>query len=252
MVFPDKSNNSDHPIFMKDNFYNLEDNLEKNIDDESIEAVNEYSIEDSVEKELLEESEMWNGQKMKTSDKKRSALGMMLTVMFNPVEGFKMIRRSKITSDKFASECFYPLITLASVASFTQLFYDTESTLISSIIDVIVTFMSMFFGYFTTLLCGKWLLLKEPSEALGKDYGKIFLMTAFCSLSLFYILFRLFPLLAPVWAMLPIWTIYIIWRGTKFLGVNEGSDSRTKVILSFLTIFMPIVWNWIFSEILPQ
>lgn len=233
---------------MENNLYNIEDNI---ADDPGIPDV-EYSLDDSIEKELLEEREMWTGQRIKKSSKIRSPFVMMILAMFNPVEGFKAIRRSKISADKFASECFYPLMAVASLTSFTQLFYDSESTVVSSIVDAVVTFISLFFAFFTTLLCGKWLLLKRVAEEIVKDYGKIYLMTGFCSLGLFYILYRLFPILAPVWGLLPIWTIYIIWRGTKFLKINEGEDYRTKVILSCLTILTPVAWYGLFAEILPQ
>lgn len=237
---------------MENNLYNLEED----INEEIIAGSSEYSLDDTLDEELIDEElfeeEMWNGESEEASEKKNIPFFMMLKAMFSPVEGFKNIRRSKISSDKFASDCFYPLITLASLARFTQLFYDADATITATMIDAVILFISMFFGYFTAILSGKWLLLKQPAAALTKNYGKIFVMTGFCSLCLFYILFRLYPLLAPVWGMLPIWTIYIIWKGTKFLGTKEAGDARTKVTLSFVTISSPLAWYWIFSEILPQ
>ncbi len=239
---------TDHPVFcMENNLYNLEEDKAE----EQKCYQSEYSIEDSIEEELLEEPEKWNGQTAEVSSAKRSLFIMMILAMFNPVEGFKALRRSKISAEKFASECFYPLIALASAVSFTQLFYDSESTVITSMVNAVVTFISIFFGYFTTVLCGKWLLTRQPAEQIVKDYGKIYLMTGFCSLCLFYILYRLFPILAPVWGLLPIWTIYIIWKGAKFLGAKGDEDYRTKVILSCLTILTPVAWFWLFAEILP-
>ena len=236
---------------MEENFYNLED--EENITS-SLNADGALDVdiekEGELEEEDLEEA-AWAGEQPERSTKNKSLIFLLAEGILAPVEGFKKIKRSDISAEKFAMDCFYPLIALASVSNFASLFYTEDSTIVSCLITGIITFITFFFGYFTVLLCSKWLLDPDTRERLSTNYAKNFIMGCTCSLIICYTIYNLFPMLGPVMSLMPIWTIYLVNRGAVFLGKNNICSIRTKIILSFLIIFAPITWNWLFGEILP-
>lgn len=236
---------------MEENFYNLEDE-EDVVSSFNAEGTLDVDIEEEGDLEIddLEEA-AWEGERPEKAAKKKPLILSLFGCILSPVEGFKNIKRLDVSAERFASDCFYPLIALSAVSNFAALFYTEDSTIVSCLIAGIITFITFFFGYFTVMLCGRWLLDSETRERMGTNYAKNFVMACTCSLIVCYTIYNLFPMLGPVVSLMPIWTIYLVNRGSNFLGKNNNSALRTKVILSFLIIFAPLMWNWLFGEILP-
>lgn len=210
---------------------------------ENQENTDEYSVEEKEEYE----APAWKGQH---TDTKTSGFGLMIHILSNPADGWKALKRAKLGVESIASSCFYPLIALASVSEYSALFYDPDSTVTSLLEPAIITLITFFFGYFSVLILGNLLLPKESHITLHNYYGKEFVMINISTLTLFYIIFRIFPPAAPIWAFLPFWTIYLIYKGVKLFRVPKDKESKTFVILSILIIGSPIFWNWIFTELL--
>jgi len=248
---------------MNDNLYSIEDekdtqlyNLESSghidVPEETVngndgyhDLLSEYDIED--EEKNSEEIRAWDGTVVES---KPSAIGLLVKILSNPVEGWKELKRCKYSVDKIASGCFYPLVALASISEYTALFYDADSTLVSLIIPAFITFITFFFGYFSVLLCGGFMLPKEARKTLNTYFGKEYVMLSMSTLALFYIVFRLFILAGPIFAFLPLWTIYILCKGVKLFRVPKEKESRTCGIFSALIIGCPIFWNWVFNDLL--
>lgn len=256
-----------------DNLYSIEDEEDNpiyNIEgDEASGACRGYVLDDDNEKESevgaeiisdidedsYPEEEAWRGEIMteedNASNSKISPLLIMLKTLSNPVEGWKSLKRSKFSTDAVAAKCFYPLVALAAVSEYTALFYDAESSVTTLLVPAIITFITFFFGYFSALLLGGIALSKDAKKTLQTDFGKEFVMINMSTLTLFYIIYRLFPLAGPILAFLPLWTIYAICKGTKQFRVSKDEETRVSAILSAIIIGCPILWNWIFNELLP-
>lgn len=116
----------------------------------------------------------------------------------------------------------------------------------------IEAFCGFFFGYFCVLILIKLLLPKEGREAFEKPFGKNFVAVAITSLAIFDLLVFILPMLQPVLVFLPIWTIFIICRGCRLLGVPEKMQIQTSTILSVLTIGAPLAISWLFSFLTPM
>lgn len=210
-----------------------------------------YNLEEEERMERLasEDNEAWKGE---TFENSRSVLLLLLKVLTTPVEGWKELKRSRLKEDAVASRCFYPLIALAAASEFTGIFYEAHFTVSEGVIKGIITFMTFFFGYFSVLLLGGIFLPKDLKERLNSYYGKEYVMLNISTLALFYIVFRIFPILGPVVAFLPLWTIYIASKGVKIFRVEENLKVRVATVLSGLILGCPILWNWILTELLPQ
>lgn len=263
---------------MNDNLYNLEEeenisiySLEDDLDIEtqkrmqSVASSADVEVEDErligeldedIEDEMENEAEAWRGESREDADDSRAAgkkaiMLYMFRILSNPVEGWKNFKRGKFKEEKVASTCFYPLAALASISEFVAYFYNSELTLNELLVPAIVTFISFFFAYFTVILTAGFLLPKGGGEAISKNFGKTFVMINMSTLALFYILYELMPMLGPVFAFLPLWTIYIIFKGVKFLRFPKDKEISAAGMLSFLTIGTPMLWYWILTELMP-
>lgn len=181
----------------------------------------------------------------------KSAFLSMTGILLTPVEGWKKLKRSRFSPEKFASNCFYPLIALASVGVFAKMFYGETGALSGLLVEAIVIFISLFLGYFSVLLAGRFFLPSDCRICLEKPFGKVFVMASMSTLALFMTFYEILPMLQPVLCFLPLWTIYSISRGIRFLRIPANRQATCTVIVSFMVIGLPVLIGWLFTEFLP-
>ena len=185
-----------------------------------------------------------------SSKKIVSPMGVLLKTMMTPVEGWKALKRARFSTDEFASKCFYPLVALATVSEAAKFFYEANYTLVEWMMDGMTTFITFFFGYFTILLAGGFMLPRLSRDLMKKDIGKQFVMLGMSTLAIFWTLIQAVPMLDPVLVFLPLWTIYLIYKGIRVIRVPEEVENSTTGIMCALVIGVLVLWNWLLTEFL--
>ncbi len=94
------------------------------------------------------------------------------------------------------------------------------------------------------------MLPSKSRDIIKKDIGKQFVMLAMSSLAIFWIFIQIMPMLEPVLVFLPLWTIYLIYKGVRILRVPEEVENSTTGLLCMLIIGIPVLWNWVLTDIL--
>lgn len=207
----------------------------------------EKNITDGPDSYVLEDSEETSpGQ----PGNRKSPFLLMLEILFNPVVGWKSLRRAKITAETMQSECFYPLLAILAVSEFAQLFYSSSVTLSEVLIDAVVSFVSFFAGYYCIMLALELFLPKEAKVRFNTEFGKVFVLTALSTLCLFFIAIELLPILWSLLIFLPLWTVYVICRGVRFFIFPENCKLRSTIILCLLTIGVPTLIDWALKEMI--
>lgn len=213
--------------------------------------LNEYSLEDEdtgIPGTPPEEPEKENPPEK--DGQTPSCFRLLLSMMVNPIEGWKEIRRNDINSDEVAKNCFFPIAALSAASCFMQLFYNASSSPETCLISGIKIFMALFFGNFLTILLFKIGLPKEYRNIGDSNFGKIFVMYNLSTLGLFYILYELLPMLGPVLVFLPLWTIYLTMRGCRFFRFTEEKGSLLKTLICLFLLGAPIAVYWAFDILL--
>ncbi|MDE6010288.1 MAG: hypothetical protein K2F87_02420, partial [Muribaculaceae bacterium] len=224
---PDDYELDDMEAPQSDQDYNIED-------EEDNDEV--YSLEDdSPENE--EEVDDW---KQKKGKKKRpphpSPWKLLFEMMINPVEGWKKIRRASTTVDDVANEMFYPLMVLAAISCYGECIWRAGIGFQQATINGVKTIVSFFFGYFLVMLMIRLCFPKiHGEEVIESDFGKKFVMFNISTLALFYILYDCFPMIGPVLVFLPIWTIYLVLRGSRFFMLPA---SKAPLFRTLLCVFI--------------
>lgn len=224
--------------------YSIEENdLTRNVDDLADDD-NEDDIEDP------NDDDDSNDDAVENKKNSPSSFHLLIRTMLTPVEGWKSLKRAKFKSDEVASGCFYPIIALAAVAEVARIFYEANTSISDWAVNGMTTFITFFFGYFTVLFCGAFLLPKAARPLLKKDIGQQFVMYNMSTLAIFWIAIRLLPMLEPVLVFLPLWTIYLIYKGVRVIRVPYDVENSTTGLLCMLIIGAPLLWNWLLTEIL--
>lgn len=184
--------------------------------------------------------------------KKPWVTGFMFRIMFNPVEGWKALKRARLATETVASKCFYPILALTAISEFAILWNGIDPTLNNAVVRAVTCFISFFFGYFVSILLSELILPKQSRGVLKTNFGKEFVMICMSTLALFKIFLNLLPMMSPVIVFLPLWTIYLIFKASKTLRVPKDSENSTTVMLCVLIIGAPLLFSWIMEKLLPS
>lgn len=172
---------------------------------------------------------------------------LMAKIMISPIEGWKDLRRNKITPDSVGFGLFLPIVTIAALSDFILLIYDPHIEVLKVIFNCIITFVSFFIGYFISGFLAK-LLLPSPVKPLPfSNFGKCMAMISIATLALFHVLGELLPIFEPIFYFLPLWTVYIIVKGMKFVRISENRSTYTLGVMCVTIVGSPIFVEWCFS-----
>ncbi|MDE7180701.1 MAG: hypothetical protein K2N88_05835 [Muribaculaceae bacterium] len=227
-----------------------EDNEDSETDDDNGSPFDNSSNGEDDTEDYDEVEDEEDGEEEEPGELRPSCLGILFKTMFTPVEGWKALKRARFTSDEFASRCFMPMVGLAAISNAVKIFYEANYSFADWLIDALSTFLLFFFGYFSVILVGSWILPRLSRYFLKKEIGKEFVMLSLSTLALFWALIMVLPMLDPVLVFLPLWTIYLIFKGIRVIRVPADVLNSTTAIMIILINAMPLLWNWIINRFL--
>lgn len=200
--------------------------------------------------EYLEDENEDENEEENQNGKRKSAFSLLFGMMMTPVEGWKRIRRSRISVDEMARTSFYPLVAIASISCFSEFFYNTATTLSMAMVEAVKIFVTFFFGNFLALMLIKMLMPKEYKDIADSKFGREYIMYLLSTLAIFTTLYEIFPMLGPVISFLPLWTVYLMIRGSRFFRFPAERHNTLVTILCLIIIGCPIIIYWIFNMLL--
>lgn len=183
--------------------------------------------------------------------KEKSSFAILLYIMFNPVEGWKQIRRSIYNIESFQNGCFYPLLALLALSEFADLFYSVNINLSQIITKAIVNFVAFFFGYYCIQMVMSWFLPKEINQKVKSLYGSLFILVSLSTLVFFSILTNLLPMLWPILIFLPLWTFYLMFKGIRFFKLGNYYEMKFYILSVSAVVGVPLLIDWVLNTILP-
>ncbi|MDE7402351.1 MAG: hypothetical protein K2M87_02935 [Muribaculaceae bacterium] len=230
-------------------FFSMEEPLYQLPDDAEKDTL--YTIDDDLEdmEEFDEEDESDAGESV-AAKSAPSPPGILIKTMLTPVEGWKSLRRARFTKDEVARKCFYPIVGFAAFSEGASIFYEANYSISDWAIEGLCTFITFFFGYFVARLLGMHILPADSRAFLKKDIGGQFIMIAMSSLALFWSAIQIVPMFDPVLVFLPIWTIYMIYKGAKVMRIPAENRTKSIGLLCLLVIGVPILCSYLLTEFL--
>lgn len=224
-----------------------EEEIEEDYDDSPMNFA-AYSNEEA-EEEIESEDEEIEKEEGKIS--RATCLGLLLRIMFDPIQGWKKLRRSGISVEKLQTNCFYPLLAIMALSEFADFFYSVNVNLTQVVTQAVVAFVAFFFGNFCIPVVMSWVLDKETMEKFDTKYGKEYVLIALSTLTIFAIFTNLLPMLWPILIFLPIWTIYLLFKGVRFFLIPKEKEMKFLVLISLAVIGVPLLIDYILNTIMP-
>lgn len=182
----------------------------------------------------------------------RSPWKLFFKVLTNPVEGWKELKRSKVTAAQFGWKLFYPILLIAALSNIAMPIYGIEFSAAHIVSDIVITFMSLLLSNFIAALCCEWFGGKGMRKQMRTDFGRNFIMTIIGSAALEVILWLWLPMMTPIISFLPLYSIYLIVRGVKYLRISTNRTNAMIMMFAALCIGLPLLLDTLFSALLPE
>lgn len=226
--------------------YHEEGDEESAYDDLDDSPLNYSQIEE--ENDIPEEDDDQQGKQKK----RKSPFLLMLKILSNPVEGWKDTRRAHLTVEEAQQKCFYPLLAIMAACKFADLYYSPALSISDIVVEGVTSFVGLFAGYFCIILLLKFLLPGKGGKVFDTEFGKVFVIMSLSTLSLFFALTELLQMLWAVLIFLPLWTVYSVCKGIRFLNFPEDKTIRSTALLCLLIVGVPVLIQWGLDEVLPK
>ena len=182
--------------------------------------------------------------------RKPSPMTLVFKTIATPVSGWKELKRAHVQPEDMAALSFYRLLALAAASCFADYIYNPDVTLTGTLTNAVVEFVKYFLGYFAVMATCK-ILPDEIRYRMEMPFGRNFVMTAMCSLVVWSILLQWIPIAAPVLSFLPLYTVYMVFKGVKYLRIPENRHVLSASVISAISILAPYIIGFLFNLLLP-
>lgn len=174
-------------------------------------------------------------------------------IMTMPAAGWKKLTLQGPSPELATIRFFLPLCILSGASVFFSLFYPgiglsaEENPFTILLVNAVIQFCSFFIGYYMALVMAKVFLPKEDRWISSSSYGKLLIMTGVATLAIFHILFEAFPMLDFILVFLPLWTIFIQFRGLEHTEFRSDKRILAIAVICLVTITGPTLIEWLLA-----
>lgn len=162
----------------------------------------------------------------------------LLYLIANPVKGWEKISKYSVPKEIFQAKLFFPFIGILAVTSFFQFFYNPDETLAYYLQYSIIQVTQYYFGY----ILSAYLLQNIYSKffAVDDDQNRLHIfvlynVTVLIGISIIENFFP--PNMIDIFHVLPLYVVFIIWKGYHFMNINIPEPKF--VVVFTLAIMVP-------------
>lgn len=172
---------------------------------------------------------------------------LVVRIMVMPPSGWERTMQYGPQPDVAVWRFLTPICLLSGASAFLSRFYypDLPSSIL--MVNAVITFCSMFLGYFLSLVIARLCLPADGRGFMDTPYAKLLCMTGIATLALYKILESAFPMLDVLIAFLPVWTIYLLYEGLKITVVSPRKQTFAVCAVCAAVICSPVLLEWIFT-----
>lgn len=199
---------------------------------------------------LNEDFESYNiedDEEERPSDERLTMWALMPSIMCTPASGWAKVRHSGPSPDIATIRFLLPLCLLSGAACFLSLLYphDADTGFAVMLVEAVVELCSFFLGYYVAQVVAKLLMPKDDRHIVSTDYGKLLIMAGVATIALFHILFVAFPMIDFILGFLPIWTLFIQFKGMELIKFKSDKRLLSMAVICLATVASPAIIEWI-------
>lgn len=163
---------------------------------------------------------------------------MLIQLLLAPKNGWEDIAEDTYDGQTLMYRGFLPLLFVASLSSFAQLFYLSSC----SVLDAILQSVIMFGVFYGVLYLGEFFfslyIIKLTDTSINYKRINMFLIYSLSVMALMTMLMKSVPF-SPVLILLPLYSLVVMRRGARFMGVSPANAGKF-MFLCIGAVFFPV------------
>ena len=172
---------------------------------------------------------------------------IMPRVLTMPSAGWELAMTAGPRPEIAVIRFLLPVCLLAAGSEFFAYFYNVGLNFTAVLVQSVLIFTSFFLGYFIALVFSRLFLPKDAKDFPGSQFGKLLIMGGIGSLAFFEVLINLLPMIDFILEFLPLWTVFIIYKGMQMTVVSPEKQTWAIGAVCIVVICSPIVVEWFLS-----
>lgn len=175
-----------------------------------------------------------------------------LQLIISPKNGWEDIAYDDSDVQRLITGGFIPWLVIASLVSLLGLYYTQSFSVLSVLHSLISTFLVFFIGYYISVALFSFYM---PSLTHGdsiESHNNTFLLYNVALLATIGIIRDALPIDLAMLNFFPLYVLYIMWRGARYLKVSRLEQGRFILLSLIGVIVPPYLLQVLFSLILPS
>lgn len=184
--------------------------------------------------------------------RRKTLWSLMPQVMIMPTAGWEKVKNEGPSPEIASIRFLMPMSLLSGASAFFSYIYpdsslQDEGRFTVLLVNAVIAFCSFFLGYYVALVMMKVFLPKDSRWLPSSDFGKLMTMTGIGTLAFFHIIFEAFPMLDFILVFLPLWTIFLIFRGILVADLHSDKQILAISMACLVIIASPTLIEWVLA-----
>lgn len=168
-----------------------------------------------------------------------------------PVKGWEDISADSLDDNSLFKRGLLPLLVLTALTSFISLIFDADTSIVGVLQQAIITFLKYFATYYLSCLVFTLYLPSCISGEFSLKKCHTYIVYGITLLALVNIVENCIPVELAVLFIMPVYVLYILWRGLRYMSVSFNGVG-TFIFITILSILMPpYLLQHLFEMVLP-
>ncbi len=177
-------------------------------------------------------------------------LKCLLQLILSPGMGWEDISHQGRERSDLLRRGLFPFICIAAASAFVPLFYSGGPTIVVSFIRAVILLVSLWAGFY---IAGFVMPLLLP-DCTGGDYNdkrtSSFIIYSTALMALVILIQEVLPFDVGVTWFLPVYVGLVMWKGSKYVGVQPSRQGYFVVLAVCSVILPPYLLIWLFNILL--
>lgn len=168
-------------------------------------------------------------------------LANIIQLIFSPLKGWEDIEdadsradsRGYINIRSLYLGCFLPLILICSLSAMLRMIYGDGFLAVLQV--AIIEFFSLFLSYHLAVYIFSWLMpsiMKEDKGLIDQRREAMMVMYCISVIALIFLLGNVIKVKLALIQFLPLYVVFIIWKGARFVGVPDRAVGHFMIMAS--------------------
>lgn len=176
----------------------------------------------------------------------------MLQLILAPVKGWEDVSADGYGGRDLLVKGFIPFIALSSLTVLLKLFYSPDATVVVGLQQVVVCFVKYFVSYYLAAFLFTLFLPTCIEGELSMVKVQTFILYGLGLLAMVNIIKNCIPVELALSFMMPIYVLYILWRGLRYMSISFNGVGTFILLIIFALIAPPYGLQYLFNFILPK